>query len=379
MRIQSTRVWLNEQFVPAQLVIEEGKITAIDSYDSQTADIDYNDKKILPGLIDIHCHGFNGLDCNYATREGLINWIEYLPKDGVTCFLATTSTAPEKNLLESYSLISDVMKENHRGAKIMGIHVEGPQISHEFKGAHNPYLIQKPDVEQFKRYQKAADGNIRMICIAPEKDDDHALTKYCVAHGVKVTMGHTGAKFDECASAIKDGADCFTHTFNGMLGLHHREPGTAGAAMYFEDIYAELICDGVHVHPAVAHVLGRVKGKDRLIAITDSVSIKGLKPGFYHMKGRDVTVGEDGCGRLPNGRLAGSSNRMNIMLKNLIEMMDLPEVTAINAATINPARRAGFENKGLIQVGYDADLCVLNDDYSVAQTWVNGEEMFSDC
>ena len=160
-----------------------------------------------------------------------------------------------------------------------------------------------------------------------------------------------------------------------MLGLHHREPGTAGAAMFFEDIYAELIADGVHVHPAVASVLGRVKGKDKLILVTDSVSIKGLKPGFYHMKGRDVTVGEDGCGRLPNGKLAGSSNRMNVLVGNLIEMMKLPLATAINAATINPAKRMGFARKGLIEAGYDADLCVLNDDYSVAQTWVLGEAM----
>ena len=129
------------------------------------------------------------------------------------------------------------------------------------------------------------------------------------------------------------------------------------------------------MHPAVASVLGRVKGKDKLILVTDSVSIKGLKPGFYHMKGRDVTVGEDGCGRLPNGKLAGSSNRMNVLVGNLIEMMKLPLATAINAATINPATRMGFANKGLIETGYDADLCVLNDDYSVAQTWVLGEAM----
>ena len=123
MRIQSTRVWLNEQFVPAQLVFDNGKITAIESYDAQKADVDYGDKRILPGLIDIHCHGYNGLDCNYATREGLLNWIEYLPQDGVTSFLATTSTAPESNLLESFALISKIIDEDHRGAKIQGIHV----------------------------------------------------------------------------------------------------------------------------------------------------------------------------------------------------------------------------------------------------------------
>lgn len=375
MRMQSRKVWLNEKFVPAQIVMTDGKITAIEEWNSAPADKDFGDLRILPGLIDIHCHGYNGLDCNYATRQGLIDWIEYLPKDGVTSFLATSSTAPEANLLESFALISDIIEEHHRGAVIQGIHVEGPQISHEFKGAHNPYLIQKPNVEQFQRYQKAARGNIRLIAIAPEKDDEHQLTRYCVSEGVKVTIGHSGAKFNECVKAMEDGADSFTHTFNGMLGLHHREPGTAGAAMYLDEMYAELIADGVHVHPAVASVLGRVKGKDKLILVTDSVQIKGLKPGFYHMKGRDVTVGEDGCGRLPDGRLAGSSNRMNIMIGNLIDMMHLPEVTAINAATINPAKRMGFEGKGLIETGYDADLCVLNDDYSVAQTYVAGEEM----
>ena len=375
MRIQSTRVWINEQFVPAQLVLENDKLKAIEPYDAQPADKDYRDLRILPGLIDIHCHGYNGLDCNYATREGLVRWIEYLPQDGVTSFLATTSTAPESNLLQSFALISDVMEEHHRGARIMGIHVEGPQISHEFKGAHNPYLIQKPNIEQFERYQQAARGNIQMICIAPEKDDDHQLIRYCTAHGVEVAIGHTGAQFDECARALQDGAKSFTHTFNGMLGLQHREPGTAGAAMYFDDAYAELIADGVHVHYAAASILGRIKGKDRLIAITDSVQIKGLKPGFYHMQGRDVIVGDDGCGRLPSGKLAGSSNRMNIMLKNLIEMMKLPLATAINDATINPARRMGWTHKGLIAEGYDADLCILNGDYSPAQVYVMGEEM----
>lgn len=375
MRIQSTQVWLNEAFKPAQLVIEKNKIIAIEEYNASKADRDYQDLRIIPGIIDIHNHGYNGMDSNYATKEGLINWINYLPSEGVTSYLVTTSTAPQENLLKSFELISEVIDAKPHGAQPLGIHVEGPQISHEFKGAHNPYLIQKPNIEQFELYQKAAHNKIKYICIAPENDDNHQLIKYCASKGIKVALGHTGAKFDECRSALDDGAGSFTHTFNGMLGLSHREPGTAGASLRFDDAYSEIIADGVHVHFGVVNILGRLKGKDKLILITDSVQIKGLKPGIYETPGRWVEVKEDGCGRLKDGRLAGSSNRMNVLLGNLVNKCELPLVTAINAATCNPANYMGFKNKGYLKVNYDADIVVLNDDYSVAQTYVLGEEM----
>ncbi|SJZ71130.1 N-acetylglucosamine-6-phosphate deacetylase [Anaerorhabdus furcosa] len=372
MIIQSTRVWIDEKFQSAQLEIKDNKIVGIHEYNKYPVDTDYKDERILPGLLDIHAHGFNGMDSNYATADGLKHWIASLPKEGVTSFLVTTSTAPEANLLESYELISKVIDEKLPGATPLGIHVEGPQISFDFKGAHNPYLIQKPNVEQFKRYQEHAQNKIKLICIAPEMDENHELIKYCVNNNVKVTLGHTGAKYDECVQAMHDGARSFTHTFNGMLGVHHREPGSAGAALALDDMYAELICDGVHVHYAVAKTVVRAKGKDKLILVTDAVQIKGLKPGIYDMPGRWVEVKEDGCGRLKDGRLAGSSNKMITMLKNCIEHCDAEEVVAINAATKNPARFLGLDTKGEIKLNNDADVIVIDDTYQVIQTYING-------
>ncbi len=375
MILQSKHVWLNEQLVPAQVEIEGGRIVAIHDYNQKKVDEDLGELWLLPGLIDLHCHGFNGMDLNYATREGIEHWCRCLPKEGVTSFMATTSTAPEENLLQSFALIAEMIKARPEGAEILGIHVEGPQISFEFKGAHNPYLIQKPDPQQFDRYQKAACGQIKMICIAPEMDPDHALIRYCSQQGIKVALGHTGAQYEECVQAMNDGATSFTHTFNGMRGLHHREPGTAGAALALDKMYAELICDGVHVHFAVAKTVARMKGKDKLILITDSVQIKGLKPGIYEMPGRWVQVGEDGCGRLKDGRLAGSSNQLITMVKNCWKTLEAPLATAINAATINPARYLGLSSKGLIQKDYDADLIAVDSEFGLHQTWIAGKKM----
>lgn len=374
MIIQSTRVWVDEAFQKAQIEIQKGKITALYPYGEKAVDRDYGDWKIIPGLIEMHCHGYNGMDANYANEEGLKYWMDGLAKEGVTSFLVTTSTAPEANLLQSFATISKVIDTYHEGTQGLGIHVEGPQISFNFKGAHNPYLIQKPNIEQFERWQKAADGKIRLICIAPEMDDDQALIKHCAAQGVRVTIGHTGATYADCEAGRAAGAGSFTHTFNGMLGVHHREPGSAGAAMSMDDMYAEVICDGVHVHFAVVKALARAKGKDRLILVTDAVQIKGLKPGIYEMPGRWVQVDEHGCGHLKDGRLAGSSNKLIDMVKNLVTKCDIEEVTAINASSKNVAKFLGLEHKGEIQVGYDADFTVIDDAYQVCQTIIMGEE-----
>lgn len=374
MIIQSNRVYVDEKFIPAQIVIENGKIKCIQEYNKKTPTIDYENHRIIPGLIEMHAHGYNGMDVNYATYEGLKLWFKELPKEGVTSVFPTSSTAKEEALLNSFELISKIMDEKSEGATPLGIHVEGPQISFSHKGAHNPYLIRKPDIDDFKRWYDHSNHRIRLITIAPEMDKDHALIQYCRSQGVHVTLGHTGAKYDECMQAYHDGAESFTHTFNGMRGIHHREPGVAGAALSNDDMYAELICDGVHVHFAVAKMVARCKGKDKLILVTDAVQIKGLKPGIYHFDNKDwVEIGEDGCGRLKDGTLSGSSNKMINMVKNLITKCGIDEVIAFNAATKNPATFLGVENKGILKENYDADITVIDDEYNVLQTYVLGE------
>ena len=375
MIIQSKNVWVDEQFQPSQIEIVDGKIAGLYAYGEKTADKDYGDEKILPGLVDIHNHGYLGKTANNATPEWLREWVAYLPSEGVTSFLATTSSAPLDVMLPSFEIIRDMIEENPKGARILGINSEGPLISKEFKGAQNEKNLVKPEVSTFKHWQELAGGHIVYVTIAPEYDENYDLIRYASQNGVVVAAGHTGAVIDQIRESREAGLKSVTHTYNGMRGLHHREPGVVGAAMRFDDLYTELIADGVHVNNDAAHILARVKGKDKVILITDSVAIKGLPPGEYSDGFRTSYIGEDGIGRLENGTIAGSSNKQNMILRNAILNAEIDEVTAINAATINPLTMLNIKNKGLIKVGYDADITVLDKDYKAIQTYVLGEEM----
>lgn len=371
--IGSNNVFINEQFIKAYITIENGKITNISNH-SDICDHFYDDYKILPGLIDIHCHGYNGLSCNQANKDGLLNWIHNLPKEGCTSFLASTSTAKEEDLLKSFSIFSDFAKKKLDGAELLGIHVEGPYISFEKAGAQDKYSIRKPSVEEIQKWQEAADGNIKLCCIAPEMDNNHEMIKYCSKNNIKVSIGHTNASFEECMQAIHDGASNFTHTFNAMTQLGHRAPGAVGAAMISQNCFSELIADGVHVHPAACLILAKCKGKDKLILVTDSVSLKGFDPGTYIDGERKVIVTPEGIIKKTDGTLAGSANCMISILRNSIKNIGINEITAINAATKNPCELLGIKNKGQIKSGYDADLIVVDSNYNLIQTFCLGKQ-----
>jgi len=373
MIIKSRRVWLDEAFRPAALEITDGKISRILDYES-AADFDYGEDKILPGLVDIHNHGYHGRTSNTATREWLKEWCSYLPTEGVTSFLATTSTYHTETMVNAFGVIADAIEKPPKGAQILGIYSEGPLISKEFKGAQDERFLVKPDVDTFKAWQEKARGNIIYVAIAPECDDNFALIKYCAKEGIAVAAGHTGAKLDLLKKAHKAGIKSFTHTYNGMRGLHHREPGVVGAAMRFEDVYCELIGDGVHVHYDAAWILAKIKGKDKVVLITDSVAIKGFPPGsVYEAEGRKSIIDENGVGHLADGTIAGSSNRMCDLVRKLIEEAKVDEVTVINAATINPLKLINkAEHKGYLKEGFDADITVLDKDYKVVSTYVKG-------
>ena len=378
MIIQSKKVWYQELFQPLQILIKNGIIVDVFEYGSNTPDTDFEDAMIIPGLVDIHVHGYGGGDCNHATKEWLEEWVNYLPTEGVTSVLATTSSVDEDKILTSMNVIADFIQEKNHGTQILGIYAEGPLINPEFRGAQNLDAIKKPTIEMVKKYQEAAKGNLLYCAIAPEMDENLAATKYCKEQGIKVSIGHSNATFSQCSAAEMAGACAFIHTFNGMPSLHHRELGPVGSAMYMEDMYAEVIGDGIHVDFKAINLLARLKGKDHLILISDAVQIKGLAPGEYRMPSRHVFLGEDGVGRLPNGTIAGGTGKMNELLRNLIVEAKIPEVVAINAATCNPLRLLGLsDDKGYIEKGYHADITVLNNDYSVCQTYVLGKTQLS--
>ncbi|MEG0470264.1 MAG: N-acetylglucosamine-6-phosphate deacetylase [Longicatena sp.] len=379
MIIQSKRVWVLGQFLEAQVEIEDGKIKNVLAYGTKPADKDYGNRRIVPGFIDIHTHGAYGYDTNDATEEGLRNWMKNITEEGVTSILPTTITQSEEVLTNAVKNVAKVVKDGYEGAEILGIHFEGPYLDMVYKGAQPEQFIAKPSVEQFKRYQDAADGLIKIITMATEQDDDFALTKYCAANGVVVSMGHSAATYEEASMGIANGAKSMTHIFNGMTAFHHRKPGLVGAAMRFRDTYGEVICDGNHSELAALNDLFMAKGRDYTIMITDALMVKGLPVGTKVLfGGNEIELYADGSAHLTSTKnLAGSTLKVNQGLQVLVEKAMIPWDYAINSCTLNPARLLGVDDrKGKIVAGHDADIVVLNDDYSVEMTYIRGKQAF---
>ncbi len=379
MYLQSERIWIDETFKPAVLRIDDGKIRNILPYGSVDNVIDCGTQRVFPGFIDIHSHGYQGANANNITNEGLLRWVKDLPSEGVTSFLFSTSTAPVDQLMSSMQVYLAVKSTKPEGANMIGVHMEGPFLSNEFRGAHNPSWLLTPDVETFKPFLDLLKDELKMIAIAIECDEDLRLSKFCIEKGIKVAIGHSAATFEDCKKARAIGVNDFTHTYNAMKGLHHREPGTVGAALRFDDMFAEVIADGVHVHFDAVNILGVRKGKDKLITVTDAVSIKGLAPGVYTFPDRTVTIDEKGCGHLEDGRLAGSSNRMNDLLRNLVGPCELSWETSVNSICKNPATFLDLaDHKGSIAIGFDADITILDDEFNVVETYVKGKSAFKE-
>lgn len=375
MIIQSKKVWIADQFTPAQLELEDGIIKEIYPYNEKEVTKDYGDLRILPGFIDIHCHGAYGFDTNDANPEGLRKWAKGLVDEGVTSFLATTLTQSEEVLTNAVSNVAKVVEEGYEGAEILGIHFEGPYLNKAHKGAQPEEYCIKPNIEQFKRYQKAAHGLIKYITMAVENDEDYALTKYCSQNNVVVSIGHSNATYEQAVQAYAHGARSMTHVYNAMTPFTHRANGLVGGALRIRNMYGEIICDGNHSTLAALNNFFTSKGPDYSIMITDSLMCKGFPVGTkFDFGGQEVVIYPDGSAHLVEaGNLAGSTLNVNKGLKILIEDALVPVNYAINACTSNPARCLHVDDrKGTIGVGYDADLVVLDRDYEVVQTYCKG-------
>ena len=375
MIIQSKKVWIADQFIPAQLELEDGIIKEIYPYNEKEVTKDYGDLRILPGFIDIHCHGAYGFDTNDANPEGLRKWAKGIVDEGVTSFLATTLTQSEEVLTNAVSNVAKVVEEGYEGAEILGIHFEGPYLNKAHKGAQPEEYCVKPDVEQFKRYQKAAHGLIKYITMAVENDEDFTLTKYCSQNNVVVSIGHSNATYEQAVQAYGHGARSMTHVYNAMTPFTHRANGLVGGALRIRNMYGEIICDGNHSTLAALNNFFTSKGPDYSIMITDSLMCKGFPVGTkFDFGGQEVVIYPDGSAHLVEaGNLAGSTLNVNKGLKILIEDALVPVNYAINACTSNPARCLHVDDrKGTIGVGYDADLVILDRDYEVVQTYCKG-------
>ena len=376
MLIQSKKVWIADQFIPAAIEMNDGKITGVFPYGTKEADVDYGDKRIVPGFIDIHCHGAFGFDTNDANEEGLRAWTKGIVTEGTTALLATTITQSEEVLTKAVANVAKVMEEGYEGAEILGIHFEGPYLDMVYKGAQPEQHIVKGTIEQFERYQAAAKGNIKYITMATETDDDFELTQYLANNGVVVSIGHSAATYDQAVMAWANGAKSMTHVYNGMTPFNHRNNGLVGASYRLRTMYGEIICDGNHSTTAALNNYFMSKGPDFSIMVSDALMAKGSPAGSkFIFGGNEIEIYEDGSAHLTStGGLAGSTLRLNEGLRILVEEAMIPFNYAINSCTINPAKCLGIDDrKGSIMVGKDADIVVLDTDYSVIQTYCKGD------
>ena len=353
--------------------VEDGIIVGFSK--NEPGDYEYLGEIVAPGLVDTHIHGYAGKDIMNA-EEGALNVISKgLLECGVTSFLPTTLTDSKEKTDAALKVVGAEYKDVE-GAKVRGIFLEGPFFTEKYKGAQNPAYMLDPKIDYLKEWIDLSDGLVNKIAIAPEREGAEDFIKKANAMGVRVALGHSDATFDQAVAAVDAGANIFVHTYNGMSGLHHREPGMVGAAMA-TDAISELICDGHHVNPNAANILMNAKGRDKIALITDCMSAGGMADGDY-MLGDFPVVVKDGTARLKDGgSLAGSILKLKEAVKNVVDWEIADIFEAIQMASLIPAKSVGIDNIcGKLHEGYEADFIVLDYDLNLKATYLDGEEAY---
>jgi N-acetylglucosamine-6-phosphate deacetylase len=364
------------------VLIEEGRIRAVGptaglDVPRGTDHRDLRGRLIMPGYIDCHTHGGFGhdfMDCSPAEAR---NMLSRFAQHGVTGVLATIATCPQERCIEILRTLAPLAAEQGSGARLLGVHLEGPYISRERAGAQPTGPIRPPNVEEAAELLDASQGTVRLMTVAPEEPNGLELIRYLDQAGVVVGIGHSNADYETAMMAIDAGVTRATHTFNGMSPFHHRRPGIPGAVMTDDRVYCEIIADGHHVHPAVVDLLVKVKGHDHVILVSDSNQAAGMGDGTYVRPGdRKITV-RDGAAWLANGSLAGSVLTLDSAVAWLVNDLGHPLASVVAMASRTPAASLGLApDRGAIQPGALADLAVLDRDLDVLATLVAGAVAF---
>ncbi len=335
------------------------------------------DAIVLPGFIDQHIHGAGGSDGMDGTNADISAIATTLAKEGTTSFLATTMTNSNENILKSLTAVKDYIKSDNRdGARLLGVHLEGPFIAPAHKGAQPLEHVKSPSIELFDEYNNASGNSIKIVTLAPEIDGADKLIKHLKDKKVVASIGHSGAKFADVEKAVSNGATNITHTYNAQSGLHHREVGVVGSAMLIDELNCEIIADTIHVSVPAMKLLIKNKPSDKLTLITDAMRAKGLPDGESELGGQKVMV-KDGQARLVDGTLAGSVLTMNKAVENIVKKVGVDFIKAVDFATINPAKNLGIDKEvGSIKVGKRADFTVIDKDFNVLLTIRDGKIIY---
>lgn len=377
-------VGINEVVEYPLVSVEDGCISRIESlsvkdHERFPAMHRFPDAILVPAYVDIHIHGCAGHDVMEATPEALRAIGAYLASRGVGAYFPTTVTSARDQMMRSLAgLAAQIGRDNpYIGATPVGIHLEGPFLSHKKRGVHTDALLEAPSIALFDRFWQAAEGKISLMTIAPELPGAPELISHATALGVRCSMGHSDARVFEAEIGFAAGARSATHTFNAMRAIDHREPGLAAYVLDKQPLFAEIICDGIHVDPMMVRLLFKSKDEDRVILVTDGISATGMPDGTYLLGDVVVEVHDGRC--TSNGTLAGSVLTLDHGVRNLMEFTGSNLKRAVTAASRNPSTLMGIDDKwGSLQVGHPANITVLSRSAEVIDTFLAAQQTLTE-